>query len=71
MGNVPGGFNLRFHPYFIPLQPSATNVEGGIRRIAFRFFLEDKQGLAGQVWAKHVLRIENSPKFLVLSQIQE
>lgn len=36
-GKCPGGFNLRFHPYFIPLQPSATSVGGGIRRIAFRF----------------------------------
>ena len=35
------------------------------------FFLEDAEGFAGQIWAKNVLRIKNSPKFLVLNQIQE
>jgi hypothetical protein len=39
--------------------------------LLFVFFLGNAEGFAKQDWPKYVLRIENSAKFLVLSQIQE
>jgi hypothetical protein len=34
------------------------------------FFFEDAEGFAGEVWAIHILGIENIARFIVLKLIQ-